>query len=61
VIAVYKSEVIKKTLDPSWKEFDIPLQKLNNGNFDMPLIIEVFDWNANGDEDFIGSCAISLR
>lgn len=40
-------QVMKKTLDPVWKPFEISMQKLNNGDLDRPLLITVWDWNRN--------------
>ena len=59
--ACYKSEVIKKTLDPRWKEFEVPLQKLNNGDCERPLKFEVFDWSRTGKEEFNGEFVMSLN
>ena len=59
--AVYKSEHLRKTLDPVWKPFEIPLQKLNNGDMERILKFDVYDWNSNGKEDFIGNFTMSLR
>ena len=60
-VAVYKSEHLRKTLDPVWKVFEIPMQKLNNGDIDRPLLFQVYDWNRSGTEDFIGEFTASLR
>ncbi|KAL9649914.1 hypothetical protein ABK040_011387 [Willaertia magna] len=58
---VYKSEYYKNTLNASWKPFQIQVQKLNNGDYERPLRIEVFDWNRSGAHELIGYVAISLR
>ena len=46
--------MIKKTLDPHWKPFEVSIATLNNGDMERTLLWEVFDWNASGKEDFIG-------
>jgi hypothetical protein len=51
---VYKSEVIKKTLDPIWKPFQIPLSTLCEGNVESPVKFEVWDWDRGTKDDFIG-------
>lgn len=60
-VVVKKSEVIKKTLNPTWAEFSIPVRDLCNNNYDRQLKIEVFDWNSSGKDDFIGSFMTTLR
>eukprot|EP00094_Tigriopus_californicus_P005011 TCALIF_04825-PA protein Name:"Similar to Gusb Beta-glucuronidase (Mus musculus)" AED:0.10 eAED:0.10 QI:0/0/0/0.71/1/1/7/0/1725 len=60
-VVVKKSEVIKKTLNPSWAQFSVPVRDLCNNNYERPLKIDVYDWNASGKDDFIGSFMTSLR
>lgn len=54
---VHRSEVIKDTLNPSWRPFIIPLSKLlaNNDRAADEFKIEVFDWDSDGGHDFIGA------
>eukprot|EP01134_Creolimax_fragrantissima_P007607 CFRG7607T1 len=59
--AVYKTEHIKNTLNPSWKQFSISFQHLANGDLDRTLKIDVVDWNKDGSEDNIGSVITSTR
>ncbi|XP_040568299.1 copine-8 [Lepeophtheirus salmonis] len=60
-IPVHKTEVVKNTLNPIWKQFTIPIASLCNGDYLRPLMFEVSDWNRNGTEDFIGSVNLTLR
>eukprot|EP01135_Chromosphaera_perkinsii_P010266 Nk52_evm8s2085 gene=Nk52_evmTU8s2085 len=53
--AVHKTEVIMSNLNPVWKQFSIPLQRLCNGDREKQLLFEVYDFNKSGKEDFIGS------
>jgi hypothetical protein len=53
-IAVHKTEVVKNSLNPVWKPITISLTQLANGDWDRPLRIELYDWDANSDADFIG-------
>lgn len=59
-LSVYKSEVIKKTLDPKWKGFQIPIRELCNADYERPIKIEVFDWDSKNDFDYIGSFTTKL-
>ncbi|KAF7723819.1 hypothetical protein EC973_001603 [Apophysomyces ossiformis] len=56
---VFKSEIIKKTLNPVWKKmnFTVPIQSRVTASFR----IEVFDWNQLSGDVPIGSGGITLR
>jgi Ca2+-dependent lipid-binding protein len=43
-LPVYKSETVKNNLNPVWKECQIPIEKLCNGNKELPIQISVYDW-----------------
>eukprot|EP00039_Didymoeca_costata_P030889 m.31966 g.31966 ORF g.31966 m.31966 type:complete len:532 (+) comp8364_c0_seq2:55-1650(+) len=51
---VHKTEVIKKTLDPTWKPFTVPIMHLCNGDPGRKLKFAVFDWDSDGSHDLIG-------
>ena len=57
---IYESEVIKKTLNPDWKEFHISIQKFCNGDEFRTVIIEVYDWNSISSFEFIGFISFIL-
>ncbi|KAJ8047937.1 Copine-8 [Holothuria leucospilota] len=50
----HKTEIIKKTLNPSWKEFSILSRSLCNGDYDRRLKFECYDWDSDGGHDLIG-------
>ena len=52
-VDIYKSETIMNNLNPVWKGFSIPMQKLCNGDANLPIRIQVFDWDKNSDPDFV--------
>src|SRR3954453_13732318 len=54
-LLAFRTETIKKTLDPSWQPFRLSLFVLNNGIKTRPLLWEVYDWNSNGSHELIGS------
>jgi len=54
MIPVHKTEVIMNNLNPHWKEFSLPLHILCNNKYDLPLMIECYDWDSNSDPDLIG-------
>jgi Ca2+-dependent lipid-binding protein len=53
--------VIKNTLDPSWKPFEMPVAAVCNGDYDRSIKFECFDWNSDGTHDYIGEFGTSLR
>ncbi|CCG84874.1 protein of unknown function [Taphrina deformans PYCC 5710] len=55
---VYKTETIKKTLNPQWNEtFEQPI----SSRLDNIFRVEVFDWDALDTDDFLGSAEIPLQ
>jgi hypothetical protein len=49
---VHRTEVVFKTLDPAWNAFELPLAKLNNGDGDLPLLFQCYDWDKIGTDHF---------
>jgi len=54
-VVVHKTEVIKNTLNPTWKPFKLPLNQVCNGDYERKLKFEVTDWDSDGSHDYIGS------
>ena len=40
-ILVYKSDVVRKSIDPQWRPFTISVQSLCNNDYERPLIFRV--------------------
>ncbi|KAL4445388.1 hypothetical protein ABPG77_011213 [Micractinium sp. CCAP 211/92] len=59
-VPVLKTEVIDNNLNPQWKPFQASMAQLCNCDEHRPLLIEVFDHDASGSHDLIGSCQASL-
>ena len=59
--AVHKTEVIKNTLNPTWKAFKIPVRTLCNGDYHRIIKIECYDWDNDGSHDFIGEFKTNLN
>ncbi|XP_074646733.1 copine-8-like isoform X2 [Tubulanus polymorphus] len=57
---VHKTEVIKNTLDPTWRPFSVPVRKLCNGDYDRLIKVDCFDWDSDGSHDLIGIFQVSL-
>ncbi|XP_033106485.1 copine-5-like [Anneissia japonica] len=57
----HKTEYIKNTLDPTWREFCIPVASLCNGDYDRTIKVECYDWDSDGSDDFIGEFRTNMR
>ncbi|KAL4235385.1 Copine-9 [Mactra antiquata] len=57
---VHKTEVIKNTLNPTWKPFSITARSLCNGDHNRTIKIECYDWDSDGGHDFIGEFTTTL-
>lgn len=58
---VHRTEVVKKTLNPTWRPFMITARSLCNGDSDRSIKFECFDWDSDGGHDFIGEFTTNLR
>ncbi len=43
-------KVIMNNLSPTWDAFTLPMSKLCNGDPNLTLLFQVFDWNKTGKE-----------
>ena len=59
--AVHKTEVIKNTLNPTWKGFKVPLVVLCNGDYSRTIKIECYDWDNDGSHDLIGEMFLDIN
>ena len=60
-ILVHKTEVIKNTLNPAWKTFEIDLTALCSGDLLLPISFTVYDWDSSGSPDLIGTFKTCFR
>ncbi|VVC29986.1 Hypothetical protein CINCED_3A018449 [Cinara cedri] len=58
---VHKTDVIKDTLTPHWKKFNISVRALCNGDYERDLKFICFDWNSSGDHSLIGEFHTTLK
>ncbi|XP_041639076.1 copine-1 isoform X2 [Cheilinus undulatus] len=52
---VYRTEVVKNNLSPTWKKFTIPLQTFCSSDLERPLKVDCSDHDSDGSHDLIGS------
>ncbi|XP_059147817.1 copine-3-like [Physella acuta] len=58
---VHTTEVVKSNLNPSWRPFQLSLQKLCGGNRLQKIKIDCYDWDSSGSHDFIGTCTTTFE
>uniref|UniRef100_A0A3Q0KGJ6 Copine-3 n=1 Tax=Schistosoma mansoni TaxID=6183 RepID=A0A3Q0KGJ6_SCHMA len=58
---VYRTKVIRNTLNPNWEQMIVPLRLLCNGDHDRPVVIACIDWNRSGRESLIGEITTSAN
>ncbi|KAI8790172.1 copine-3 [Biomphalaria glabrata] len=51
---VHRTEVVKNNLNPSWRPFELSVQKLCGGNKQQNIKIDCYDWDSDGSHDYIG-------
>ena len=44
----HKTEVIKNTLNPTWRPFPVLVRSLCNGDVERTIKVECFDWDSDG-------------
>ncbi|XP_063489748.1 copine-1 isoform X16 [Symphalangus syndactylus] len=57
---VYRSEVIKNNLNPTWKRFSVPVQHFCGGDPRTPIQVRCSDYDSDGSHDLIGTFHTSL-
>jgi len=58
---VHRSEVIKNNLNPNWKSEMIDLRTLCDGDLDMILKLDVYDYESDGKNELIGGIETSIN
>ncbi|KXS21585.1 Copine-domain-containing protein [Gonapodya prolifera JEL478] len=59
-IEVFKSDVIKNTLEPTWKPTEIEFQAICDSDPGNELKVELWDWDMASSHDYIGSALVTL-
>ncbi|XP_062517129.1 copine-8-like [Corticium candelabrum] len=60
-VPVYKTEVVRKTLNPSWRPLSLPVRTLCNFDYNRMLKIECYDWERDGKHALIGAFTSTLN
>jgi hypothetical protein len=59
-LPVYKTEVVRNNLNPTWRPIRVSLNSLCNGDAERPILFEVIDYDRDGTHDLIGSATATL-
>ncbi|XP_077496561.1 copine-8-like isoform X2 [Amblyomma americanum] len=59
--AVFRTEVVKRSLNPTWRPFTIQMRQLSGGDDDRTIRIACYDWDLDGGHDLIGECYTNVR
>lgn len=59
-VLTHRTEVIKNTLNPSWKPFRLSVAELCNADYERTIKVDCNDWNSDGSKDFIGQFTTKL-
>uniref|UniRef100_A0A8C4NAS8 Copine-3 n=1 Tax=Eptatretus burgeri TaxID=7764 RepID=A0A8C4NAS8_EPTBU len=59
-VLIHRTEVIKKTLNPTWQPFTVYMQSLCEGDFEKKIKVICYDWNRNSVPDLIGEFETSF-
>lgn len=46
--AVFRTEVVKKSLNPTWRPFAIQMRQLSGGDEDRTIRVVCYDWDFDG-------------
>lgn len=57
---VYRTEIIKHTLNPVWDPLEIAEQQICNSDLNNPIKVECYDWNRVGTHNLIGTFETTL-
>ncbi|KAH8032505.1 hypothetical protein HPB51_025958 [Rhipicephalus microplus] len=63
--AVFRTEVVKKSLNPTWRPFAIQMRQLSGGDEDRTIRVVCYDWDFDGgvsrSHDLIGEFYTNVR
>ncbi|CAD8081247.1 unnamed protein product [Paramecium sonneborni] len=60
-ILVYETEYIKDSSNPVWKTIECKSQKLCNGDYQMPIKIELWDYRTSGKHLYLGETTFCIE
>ncbi|KAK3085627.1 hypothetical protein FSP39_006429 [Pinctada imbricata] len=57
----HRTEVIKDTLNPTWRPFELPVHTMCSGDKDKNIKFVVYDWDSDGSHDLIGDFETTIN
>lgn len=61
MIRIKTSEVVQNNLSPAWASVKLKVNQLCNGDYNRPVQVDVYDHDAGGNHDLIGSFSTNLN
>lgn len=58
---VFRTEVVKRSLNPTWRPFTIQMRQLSGGDDDRTIRVACYDWDLDGNHDLIGEFHTNVR
>ena len=58
---VHSTEIIKRTLNPKWSKITMNTYQLCRNDYKNKILIKIYDWDKNDDDDFIGEIETTLN
>ncbi|EAR93346.1 copine protein (macronuclear) [Tetrahymena thermophila SB210] len=59
-VLIHETEKIMDNLNPIWKPFELPLNRLCNGDHLRPIKVECWDWEKSQKHQFIGEFTFTI-
>ncbi|XP_064487021.1 copine-8-like isoform X2 [Ornithodoros turicata] len=59
--AVFRTEAVKKSLNPTWRPFAIQMRQLSGGDEDRTIKVVCYDWDFDGGHDLIGEFYTNVK
>ncbi|CAD8052802.1 unnamed protein product [Paramecium sonneborni] len=60
-VLVYETEFAKDTTQPLWKQINCKAQKLCNGDYQMPIKVELWDYRSSGKHIYLGETTFCVE
>ncbi|KRX08060.1 C2 domain [Pseudocohnilembus persalinus] len=60
-LLVFQSEPVMNTCNPLFPQFKLSCQKLCNGDYNLPLLVEAWDFRTSGEHVYLGQVQFSIN
>lgn len=60
LVRVAETPVMRRTYEATFPPLEVSLQELCDSDWRRPFVLEVFDWDRNSSDDFVGRCVLTM-